>query len=93
MLPDPSWIVGLAVAAAAARRCWPNLFGVIQTLAQGRVEVALERERRATLALILDRLPPGGNVTHRDALGQERIIQTAVMIADPAMLGSRTPMT
>jgi hypothetical protein len=32
-------------------------------------------------------------VTHRDALGQERIIQTAVMIADPAMLGSRTPMT
>jgi hypothetical protein len=61
------------VAARMRRRGVPGL-GVLSVLARGRTEVAIERERRATLALVLGCLPAGWCVIDRDPCGRERFI-------------------
>jgi hypothetical protein len=67
-----------AVATARAKRRWMRARpGVLGVLASGWAEVAVERERRATLALVIAALPPGWCVVDRDACGRERFIGPA----------------
>jgi hypothetical protein len=68
----------IAVAAAHAKRRWmPARPGVLGALAYGWAEAAVERERRATLALVIAGLPPGLCVIDRDACGHEWFIGPA----------------
>jgi len=68
-----------AAAARARRRAVPGRLGVLGVLARGRAEVAIERERRATLALVLGCLPAGWCVIDRDACGRERFVGPAAI--------------
>ena len=70
----------LAAAVARARhRAVPGRLGVLGVLARGWAEVAIERERRATLALVLDCRPAGWCVIERDACGRERFVGPAAI--------------
>jgi len=67
-----------AVAAARARRgAVPARPGVLSVLAHGLAESAIERQRRATLAMLTAGLPGGWCVTGRDASGREWFIGPA----------------
>ena len=72
------WVTAVA-AARAIRRAGP---GVLAVLAHGRAEAAIERERRATLAMVIACLPAGWCVIDRDACGRERF--TGPACAAPA---------
>jgi len=71
----------VAPAVARARhRAVPGRMGVLGVLARGW-EVAIERERRATLALVLGCRPAGWCVIERDACGRERFVGPAPIAA------------
>jgi hypothetical protein len=78
-----------AVATARAKRRWmPDRPGVLGVLARGWAEAAVERERRATLALAIAGLPPGWCVIDRDACGRERFIGPAGAASAPCLRGA-----
>ena len=67
-----------AAAAARARRgAVPGRAGMLSVLAHGLAESAIERQRRATLAMLTADLPGGWCVTGRDASGREWFIGPA----------------
>lgn len=78
MLEDAGRAVGLfaAVETGHHRARRTGLFGVAKAWVIGRAEVRIERERRETLATVLDRLPPGAEMIERDSAGRLRIIRT-----------------
>ncbi|GAA2628606.1 hypothetical protein SMC26_29450 [Actinomadura fulvescens] len=51
-----------------------GMWSVLRILARGRVAVALERQRAASVAQALERLPPGGAVCELDEGGTFRAI-------------------
>src|ERR1035438_10668054 len=79
-----------AVAASRARRrAVPARPGVLSVLAHGLAESAMERQRRATLAMLTAGLPGGWCVTGRDPCGRERFIGPAGAAPAPAWGGRR----
>src|ERR1035438_2296513 len=67
-----------AVAASRARRrAVPARPGVLSVLAHGLAESAMERQRRATLAMLTAGLPGGWCVTGRGPRGGEWFIGPA----------------
>jgi len=55
----------------------PGLWEILLELAKGRTAAASERERRATMVEILDRLPQGGRVDEVDESGRQRSYEIA----------------
>jgi hypothetical protein len=89
MFLDLRACAGCPAAGAAARvrrRAVPGL-GVLGVLARGRAEAVVERERRATLALVLGCLPAGWCVIDRGPSGCERFVGPAAA-APPAIKGT-----
>ncbi|ALG06261.1 hypothetical protein [Kibdelosporangium phytohabitans] len=70
-----------------ARRA--GIFDVLKAWADGRTEVRLERERRKTLDLVLDRLPDGTEMIDRDAAGRLRIIRIPIRTVCTAVVVRR----
>jgi hypothetical protein len=68
------WFAAVETDHRRARRT--GLFDVAKSWVVGRAEVRIERERRETLATVLDRLPPGAEMVDRDSAGRLRIIRT-----------------
>jgi hypothetical protein len=77
MLVNLSACAGCLKGVFRARQHGPAWAGVAGVLARGRAEVVIERERRATLALVLAGLPAGWCVLDRDRAGRERFIGPA----------------
>jgi hypothetical protein len=67
--------LGAATVARVRHRAATGRLGMLGVLARGRVETAIERERRATLALVLACLPAGRLV--RDRAGHLRPPRTS----------------
>jgi hypothetical protein len=55
--------------------------GVLVVLARGWADALMERERRATLAVMIASLPAGGCIIDRDEAGRERVIGAAGVVA------------
>jgi hypothetical protein len=91
MFLDLPACAGCLAAAGAVRvrhRAVPGWPGVLGVLARGRAEAVVERERRATLALILACLPAGWCVIDRDPCGRERFIGPAAAAQAPGTRGA-----
>jgi len=71
ILPARAGCLAALIATGAARRSRP---GPLTVLARGWAEAMVERERRATLATVLSRVPPGWCVVDR---GRERFVGPA----------------
>jgi hypothetical protein len=54
-----------------------RLIGLAETYMRARVDLAHEREHRATIIAVLAALPPGATVMERHADGTELVIQTS----------------
>jgi len=74
----PAAYVGTA-AALANHRDKPGISGILNTVVEGRVKAALEREWRITMALALRQLPRGMCIVGRDESGREWFIGPAVI--------------
>lgn len=72
--------VGVPVLLAAAtlllrsRAGRSNVWDVLHELAQGRVKIGMERERRATLVVMLERLPGTAMRVEDTAQGSRTVI-------------------
>ncbi|MGO4459404.1 hypothetical protein AB4039_19215 [Streptomyces sp. M-16] len=67
-------LLGLAGLILRSRRGSSNLWDVLHELARGRVKAGLERERRATLVVMLERLPGAGLRVEDTAQGRRTVI-------------------
>lgn len=74
MLPGGIAVLGLLLRWGRRRdRLGP--WDVLQELARGRCAVTAERERRATVVQMLDRMDAGGRVDEVDEHGRRRTFQ------------------
>jgi len=67
-------LIGLLVRSRPGRI---GLWEVLGELARGRTVAAAERERRATMVEVLNRLPPGGRIVELDERGCRRSVELA----------------
>ncbi|MFI1285193.1 hypothetical protein ACH4U5_31300 [Streptomyces sp. NPDC020858] len=67
-------VLGLAGVILRSRRGGSGLWDVLHELARGRVKAGLERERRATLAVLLEQLPRVGLRVEDTAQGRRTVI-------------------
>ncbi|MFJ9822263.1 hypothetical protein ACIRU3_44990 [Streptomyces sp. NPDC101151] len=74
-VPALAAVVGLGFRPRAGDA---NAWDVLHELARGRVRTGLERERRATLLVMLDRLPDNGVQVEDTAQGRRTIISGRV---------------
>lgn len=76
----PSAALALGLAARLIIRCKSaGLSEVLLEFVRGRMAAAAERERRATMVEVLERLHNGGRLEETDASGRQRaIVVTAV---------------
>ncbi|MFD9338302.1 hypothetical protein ACFWBF_28455 [Streptomyces sp. NPDC060028] len=67
-------LIGLAGIILRSRRGSSGFWDVLHELARGRVKAGLERERRATLVVMLERLPEAGLRVEDTAQGRRTVI-------------------
>ncbi|MFF4427438.1 hypothetical protein ACFY04_43200 [Streptomyces sp. NPDC001549] len=65
-------VLGLLLRSRPGRT---GLWEVLGELARGRTAAATERERRATVLEVLDRLPTGGRLVEVDERGCRRTVE------------------
>lgn len=87
-LPACAGYLTVVTASHAKRHRLPARPGVLSVLAGGWAEATVERERRATLALVIAGLPPGWCMIDRDACGRERFIGPATAAAAHGVRGA-----
>ncbi|MCX4400040.1 hypothetical protein OG887_43960 (plasmid) [Streptomyces sp. NBC_00053] len=71
-------LAALAGLVLRPRHKGSNLWDVLHELARGRVGAGMERERRATLVVMLDRLPQTGVRVEDTAQGRRTVISGLV---------------
>lgn len=75
ILVVPAW------AGSIRRSGDPDRPGALAALVRGWTDALMERERRATLALMIGSLPAGSCIVDRDESGRERVIGPAGVVA------------
>jgi len=75
----PAW------AGYIRRSARPVRPGALAVLARGWTDALMERERRATLAIMIGSLPTGSCIVDRDESGRERVIGPAGVVAPVCM--------